>query len=77
MTPQIYVRNDVNRVIKSIYVAIFPRVILYNFLVFWLIMVVWGHGVGSYIGILSGGFQLMSLGPVVWAFWVFGLGLSI
>ena len=40
----------------------FPRVILYNFLLFWLIMVVWGHGVGVLYWDFEWGFSVYEFG---------------
>ena len=59
----------------------FPRVILYNFFLFLLIYGGLGFGVlglGSYIGFLGWGFQLMGFGACgVGPSGFFGLGLSI
>ena len=55
----------------------FPRVILYNVFLFWLIY----GGLGFWdliLGFWGWGFQLRGFGPVVWGFLgFFGLGLSI
>ena len=56
----------------------FPRVILYNFFLFWLIYGSLGFGVlglGPYIGFLGFGFLVDGVwGPWCWDFWVFWLG---
>ena len=54
----------------------FPRVILYNFFLFWLIY--GGLGLGSYIEFLGLGLSVDGVwGLWCGAFWVFGFGLSI
>ena len=62
----------------------FPRVILYNFLLFWLIYGGLGFGVlglGSYMGFLGLGFSVDGVWGLwcgaIWVFWVGALYMNI
>ena len=60
----------------SLMLYFFPRVILYNFFLFWLIY--GGLGLGSYIGFLGLGFSVDGFGACgVGPSGFFGLGLFI